>query len=255
MSYALHLSSSLDSFWRRKHTLLKAAKPMSKKVHLHVDQTARKELDERARRLLPNGPPMQLEPHESALHFLRGVSSRATLALPAFYLFLGSNGNESTKCSVPGYAGVVLRHEVRFSSINTITLSCRKAFDHAAKGLTGAAFGKASDTTIFQVAENWSSFANRPVDEALAALGLLRSLFQTCAQANSSLLKSKSTLCQRVGLLKQHADRSAAHLTSEPYEFSPIDCAHFVAAFTLMGEIIRSFDNSLEQLPYATGWY
>lgn len=211
-------------------------------IQFRVNQTAKKELNDRARRLQPSGPPIRLKPHESAVQFLRGVSSRATLVLPAFYLFVGSNADGADNCSVPGYAGVVLRHEVQFSSINTITLSCRKAFDHAATGLTGATFAKASDGTLSQVAEYWASLSSRPPDEAIAALVLLRSLFETCARTSASLFKSQATLCQRIGLLKQHADRSAAHLTLEPYEFSPGDCAHFVAALALVGEIIRSFD-------------
>src|SRR6185295_1390756 len=45
-------------------------------------------------------------------------------------------------------------------------------------------------------------------------------------------------------LLKQYADHAAAHLSLDSYEFSTLDCVHVVAALTVIGEIIRSFDDS-----------
>ncbi|MFM9883541.1 MAG: hypothetical protein ACKVQT_10985 [Burkholderiales bacterium] len=50
--------------------------------------------------------------------------------------------------------------------------------------------------------------------------------------------------------MKQYANRSAAHLSLEYYEFSILDCAHVVAAMTMIGEIIRSFDDPLTQSNY-----
>lgn len=206
------------------------------KIEIRVDDGESKALAARAQRSQPSGAPLSPDPTTSAVQFLRGVSSRATFVLPAFYLFLGANSQHSDVCSVSGYPGLVLKHAMRFSSINTITLCCRKAFDHAANGLTGAAFAKSSDETLCKVAEYWANSSARSAHEANSALALLRT--------SSRLLAGTTTLGKRIGLLKQHADRSAAHLTLENYEFSTLDCAHVVGALTLIGEIIRSFDDA-----------
>jgi hypothetical protein len=223
------------------------------RIQIRTDTREADALSDRAMRLKPSGPPLRLDPLTSAVQFLRGVSSRATLSLPAFYLFLGSSVEGREPCSVPAYPGIVLTHWVRFSSINTITLSCRKAFDHAATGLTGAVFAKTSDSVLHAVADYWAKSSGRPVDEALSALVLLRAVFGTCSRTSAVLLNSESTLGKRVGLLKQHADRTAAHLSLESYEFSQVDCAHVVAALTLIGEVIRTFDDASSGPDYYNG--
>jgi len=55
---------------------------MTSKLTLTWDQSAERVLADRAERLKPHGPPMQLNPLEQAVHFLRGVGSLATMALP-----------------------------------------------------------------------------------------------------------------------------------------------------------------------------
>src|SRR5712692_10043211 len=98
---------------------------------------------------------MPLNPLERTVHFLRGVGSLATMVLPAFYLFHGANADGDQACAIEGYPGVVLKHAIKFSSVGTVSLSCRKAFDHGATGLTGANFAKNSDKTLEGVAEYW----------------------------------------------------------------------------------------------------
>lgn len=213
-----------------------------------VDLSAERELAERAERLKPSGPPLQLTPLERSVQFLRGVYSRATMALPAFYLFHGAK--TAGACSIEGYPGVVVKKAIEFSSIGTLSLSCRKAFDHSASGLTGSSFAKNSDENLMKLAEYWSAKSNRPVQEALAALVLLRSIFRDCAKTDTALFIAPAPLGRRIGLLKQYANRSAAHLSLEGYEFCTIDCAHVVAALTMIGEIIRSFDDPLSQANY-----
>jgi hypothetical protein len=215
---------------------------MAAKLTITLDKNAERALAERAERLKPRGAPIELDPVGRSIHFLRGVNSRAMMTLPAFYLFLGTNSNSDKPCAVKGYPGVVLKHAIRFSSLNTISLSCRKVFDHGAKGLTGANYGRNSDETLAQVAKYWSGNSKRLFEEAFAGLNLLRSIFQDCAKTATLLLGEAAPLGRRIGLLKQHADRSAAHLSLEDYEFSTLDCAHVVAALTVIGEIIRSFD-------------
>ena len=216
---------------------------MAAKITFTLDQSAERELADRAERLKPSGPPVHLNPVERAIHFLRGVSSRATVALPAFYLFLGARAGGDHSCTVDGYPGIVFKHAIEFSSVGTVSLCCRKAFGDRAKGLTGVNFAKSSDVILERVGEYWAANSNRPPEEALAALTLLRLVFADCSKANRDLLNAVAPLGRRVALLKQYADRSAAHLSLEDYEFSILDCAHVVAALTLIGEIVRSFDN------------
>jgi hypothetical protein len=216
---------------------------MAPKLILTLNKSAERELADRAERMKPQGPPMQQNPKELAIHFLRGVHSRATMALPAFYLFLGTNVDGTQACAIEGYPGLIFKGALNFSSIGTVTLSCRKVFDHA-KGLTGASFAKTSDEILKEVAEYWSKSSCRPVQEAFAALSLLKSIFRDCSKTDTALFDAKFLLGRRIGLLKQYANRSAAHLSLESHEFSTLDCAHVVAALTMIGEIIRSFDDS-----------
>ncbi len=214
------------------------------KIVLKIDRTAERELTERAKRMTRPGPPFDVSPLERGVQFLRGVSSRATMALPAFYLFHAAVINTNGACTIEGYAGVVFERYVKFSSLATVALACRKAFDHDANRLTGARFAKTSDTTLEEHAEYWAKHSTRPRQDAYAALYLLRSIFRDCAKTDTALFKTATPLGQRIGLLKQYADRSAAHLSIEDYAVAVLDCAHVVAALTLIGEIIRSFDDS-----------
>lgn len=214
------------------------------KIVIRPDTSEARALAGRAQRMKPSSAPIRLDPLTSVVQFLRGVNSRATMSLPAFYLFLGSNVEAEGACRVLGYPGAVLTHWTRFSAINTITLSCRKVFDHAAGGLTAAALTKSSDATLAKAADYYANRANRDQGEAWAALLLLREVFRECARPSAALLGGGSTLGKRVGLLKQHADRSAAHLSLDSYEFSPVDCAHVVGAMTLLGEVVRTFDDA-----------
>lgn len=213
------------------------------KISLKLDRSAESELTRPAKRLARKAESFQLNPLERGVHFLRGVGSRATMALPAFYLF-NAAASDASSCLIDGYAGNVLKHSIRYSSLATVALACRKAFDHGAKGLTGANFAKTSDTTLAEHADYWARHSNRPLQEAQAALCLLRSVFRDCAKTDANLFKDATLLGQRIGVLKQYADRSAAHLSFEDYAVAALDCAHVVAALTLIGEIIRSFDDS-----------
>lgn len=211
-------------------------------ITLTKDRTSEIELLARAARQFPTGQPVALDPSTSSILFLRAAASRAAMALPAFYLLLASTGPSQPASSVPGYAGVVFRHAINFSSISTVTLACRKLFDHKATGMTGAWFGKRSDADLARIATYWADKSSRPFDDALAALKFLRSVFQHCARTSNSLLAMNIPLCQRIGLLKQHGDREAAHLSMENYEFTPVDSGHVIAAMTIIGTIINSFD-------------
>lgn len=220
------------------------------RIVLTVDRSAEQELAERASRMTPRSQGVSLNPVERSIHFLRGVFSRSTMALPAFYLLHASGTKRESTCLIEGYPGVVFRHSVEFSSLATIALACRKAFDHGSKGLTGSNFAKTSDAALEEHAKYWAEWSARSVEDAHAALILLRSIFRDCSKTDANLFREATPLGRRVGLLKQYADRAAAHLTSDDYAVSALDCAHVVAALTIIGEIIRSFDGPESQPTY-----
>jgi hypothetical protein len=222
-------------------------------VKITIDQSAEAELADRVNRMQRKGPPIELPPVTRAVQFLRGVSSRATMTLPSFYLYLGSNispAGGDPAAAIKGYPGLVFQHATKFSAISMITLACRKTFDHDPKKMTGGFFAKISDQVLLGVAEYWANKSKRSLDDALAALGLLKAVFADCSKTDTSLFKASAVLGRRIGLLKQYADRSAAHLTLENYEFTPLDCSHVVAALTVIGEIIRSFDDHEHSTSY-----
>jgi hypothetical protein len=170
------------------------------------------------------------------------------MALPAFYLFLGTSDlNGHHKNLVPDYPGVILKEYLKFSSLNTITLACRKIFDHSTDKMSGKNFVNWSDQAMNGLAEHWSSSSGRTLQDAEKALVFLQTIFRDLSKHSKQLLSSEETLGRRIGLLIQHANRSAAHLSLESYEFDIFDCAHVVAALVMIAEIIRSFHASQEQ--------
>ncbi|EIM01476.1 hypothetical protein RHOFW510R12_36540 [Rhodanobacter sp. FW510-R12] len=81
------------------------------------------------------------------------------------------------------------------------------------------------------------------MEECYTALSFLRRFFSECSKSETELLRSDGQLQKRIGLLVQHANRAAAHLSLEDYSLDIIDLAHFAAACTVIGEIVRSFDS------------
>lgn len=224
-------------------------------LRITIDRSAEQALAERVARMRRTGPPLNSPPATRAIQFLRGVSSRASLILPQFYLYLGSNASPSEGRPaglIKGFPGLVFQHSVKFAAISAIALACRKIFDNDAKSgsLTGRNFAKISDQVQAEVAEYWAKSSNRSVEDAQAALGLLKGVFDACSKSDSELFTAAPVLGRRVGLLKQYANHSAAHLTLENYEFTPLDCAHLIGSVTIIGEIIKSFDDPGHSVTY-----
>jgi len=84
--------------------------------------------------------------------------------------------------------------------------------------------------------------SGRAKKDALNALQVLRDFFKACSKHENNLLKDGSRLCKRIGLLKQYANRSAAHLTLENYQVTWLDVLHVTASTLVVAEIIRPFD-------------
>lgn len=205
---------------------------------------AKEDLLERSQRLVRTGQPYKLVGVTRSIQFLRGVASRASFCLPAFYHFLGAASAQQDTNISDDYAFCVARSHAEFSNLSILSLACRKIFDHDTKtDLTGANFSKASDSVLNEHAEFWAGNSPYGYDEALSALKFLRRFFAECSKTDTVLLKSDSQLQKRIGLLKQHADRAAAHLSLENYEINIVDLAHFTGAIVLVGELIRRFDS------------
>ncbi|WP_448099946.1 hypothetical protein [Luteibacter jiangsuensis] len=187
-------------------------------------------------------PPLQLTPLNRSVHFLRGVYSRATFASASFYAFVGASGEDEGTPAVADFPGVVFHNFLEHTAFASLTLDCRKAFGESIKGLTGGFFGKVSDELLVEHAAFWAKRASAPPADALAALRFLRMLFRRLSKHRAELLRGPSELEQRIGLIKFHADRAAAHLSLDDYAIDVLDMAHFAAALVIIGEIIRAFD-------------
>jgi hypothetical protein len=192
--------------------------------------------------MAPIAAPAELDALNQSIHFLRGVSTRASLCLPAFHFFVGSIGKPLNDRGENSQSTLVSASYMEFSCLNTMTLVCRKVFDHSISGLTGAKFSKTADDVLTRHAALWAGWSGRSSEDAVTALRFLRSFFAVCSKHTNVLLRSPTALQKRIGLLKQHADRSAAHLSLDSYEIDLLDLAHFVASICLVGEIIRGFD-------------
>ncbi|WBX92835.1 hypothetical protein [Pseudoxanthomonas mexicana] len=224
---------------------------MTAKIVFTFKDEAKDELRARSEKMVRTGPPFKLAGTGRSVQFLRGVFSRASLCIPAFYHFLGSSCAKNDAKDSNDFAFRVAQTYSEFSDLNTLTLSCRKLFDNASKpDLTGGNFARTSDSTLVEHAEYWAKISGRNPEECLAALRFLRRFFSECSKSETELLRSEGQLQQRIGLLIQHANRSAAHLSLEDYSLDIIDLVHFTAACTVVGEIVRSFDRPSLQPTY-----
>lgn len=203
------------------------------------------QLSTRAQRMTRKGRPIELRSLEKSVQFLRMVSWRGMMALPALYTFYAAT-IEDSRCHIDGFAGLVTRSFLKFTSLNTIALVCRTAFDHEAKGasLTGKGFAKISDPILLEHADYWAKRSGLPVEDATRALRLLRRVFGDCSKTDTDLLAGASTLGKRIGLLKQYAHRHAAHSSQENFSVAIHDMGHVVAALTVISQIINTFDDS-----------
>ena len=189
-----------------------------------------------------------LDRHVEAIQFLRGVSSRASLILPALYNQLGARS--AAQNGTNPYWRTVQATSLEFSSLQTISFICRSVFDDSKKGITGKKFATISDNTLQSVANYWGDKTKRSTEEASKALVLLREVLRRCARQPKLLFDGATVLERRIGLLKLHANREAAHLSLEPYLFDVLDLIHVVAAITVVGAMIYDFDSGTQETGY-----
>jgi len=79
---------------------------------------------------------------------------------------------------------------------------------------------------------------------------LLRDVFKRCAQQPKQLFDASSLLERRVGLVKFHGHRQAAHITLDSYLFHTWDLVHVVAAIAMIGAMIIDFDDRTRMKGY-----
>ena len=207
-------------------------------------------LRERAQRMVRKAPPLQLDRVTASIHFLRGALSRVGMCLPAYYLLAGANAAAREAEVTDDYPFKVAQRHVEFTALSTLTMACRKIFDHAGSSkLIGGEFAKGSDAILTGHATYWAQSCSASEEDALCALKFLREFFELCSKTSNQLLTGSHALQMRIGLLKQHANHEAAHLTLENYAINLEDIAHVVGALVMVGEIIRSFDRAMDTGP------
>jgi hypothetical protein len=149
-----------------------------------------------------------------------------------------------------------LRPSARALRLKCFTPSSQQADTSAMSRITSDRLSRTvckadiSDVTLLSVAECWAERTKAPIEDAAKALRLLRDLFRHCARPRKTLLDAPSLLERRVGLLKYHADRQAAHITLEPFLFHLIDLVHVVAAVAVVGAMIIDFDDATRGTKY-----
>lgn len=217
-------------------------------LHLNCGDHASGNLNARIAELKKRDVRVALDAKVQGIQFLRGVAGRASFVLPAYYEQLAAS------IALPqlgiAYSRRVQATNTEFSSILALSLICRSVFDDAASGLTGKNFARSTDDVLSLVAKFWSEKGKRPASDAFKALKLLRALFQRCARPRRLLLDAPSLLERRIGLLKHHADREAAHISLEPFLFHVLDLIHIVAVITIIGAIIVEFDDPARGTEY-----
>jgi hypothetical protein len=182
-----------------------------------------------------------LDPLVKSIQFLRGVSSRATFVLPSLYFQWGAQVSLADR-TLP-YWQRVQAAQVEYASLQMMSLACRAVFDDSLTGMTGKNFAKVSDPVLLSMAHFWSKDSGQPVADALKALTLLRGVFKRCAHQPKQLFDASSLLERRVGLVKFHGHRQAAHITLDSFLFHTLDLVHVVAAIAVVGAMIIGFDD------------
>lgn len=201
------------------------------------------DLGSRATKMLRTQEPIRLVGVNRSIHFLRGVFSRSSMCLPAFYYFLGSASAHEEAKKTEDYPFKIAQTYSEYANLSVLSLACRKIFDHAAKpDLTGGNFGKLPNSVLEDHAAYWVTLSGRHFDDCRNALIFLRLFFAEYSKTDTVLLQANGDLQKRIGLLKQHGDRAAAHLSLQDYSLDILDLVHVTAAVVIVADIIRSFD-------------
>jgi hypothetical protein len=221
----------------------------------------------RIERVAKPPPALDSDPSTRAILFLRAAAGRASLCLPAFYVFLGAEASTDEQKKNWSHAQFVKRYALRFSAIGTIALCARAIFDHHAVASSGELYAKNVTTLsakdVEKVSAYWANGDVRKEEDARLGLAFVRKTLTRCAININDAKKSGCILTRRVGLLKAYANREAGHISLNTYEFDHLDVVHVVAATALLGAVIHHFDrredtgaqylNGIDESAYAAG--
>jgi hypothetical protein len=177
--------------------------------------------------------------------FLRAVAGRASLCLPALYQFLGAAHATPEDPDIKRrwtYPSQVEHYMAEFSSLCVIALSLRAIFDHAKGPLSARTIASLKPEEAQSLAEYWKTKNRSKAEDADAGLEFVCDLLQRCAISIGSAKRSECVLTRRIAMLKAYADRTAAHITLQDYEFTIPDVAHAALATCLLGAVIHQFD-------------
>lgn len=178
-----------------------------------------------------------------AVQYLRHASGRAAIALSAFYFYFGAvvASERSPKAS---HIEIVKRQTINYASTWTIALCVRSIFDRHAKGeLSSKVLLNLNRADYDEVVRYWSERNGANAGDAGLALAFITRMLTRCGVPIGKPETCDCILTRRVALLAAYADRVAAHISLEDYEFSVLDVAHVVAATAIWAAVIHGFDN------------
>lgn len=120
---------------------------------------SRKNLTARIQELRRRDVRSTFEPHVRVIQFLREVSNRAPLMLPALYVWVGASA-QSVERGLR-YSKVVQAKMAEHSSLLSMSMISRAVFDGSNDRLTGKAVATAPETAVRQVAKHWNEQSGR----------------------------------------------------------------------------------------------
>jgi hypothetical protein len=135
------------------------AKPLT--LRIQWTDFASKNLNARIAELRRRDQRVEMDAIVESIQFLRGVGSRASHVLPAFYTLVDSSISSKAGSDANAWKRTQAA-SLNFSALQTITLICRSIFDDSRNGLTGKRFANVSDVALASIAEHWSQFSTRP---------------------------------------------------------------------------------------------
>lgn len=188
------------------------------------------------------------EPSTRAVLFLRGACGRAALCHSNFYLYVGAtiSSENEIRSWIPPHR---LRHyAIRHSAISTIALGIRSMYDDVrSSDLNAKRVISLSDVDFAKVVSYWANGEQEKEARARRTLSLIQRVLARGAVSIDAAAKSPCVLTRRIALMKAYADRQAAHVSHENYEYDVFDVAHVVAATAIVGAMIHEFDEPTEK--------
>lgn len=184
------------------------------------------------------------EPHVRAILYLRAASARADLCHANFYLYVGAtiSSEAEIRSWIPSHR--VRQYAIRYSAINTIALGIRSIYDDAKNSDLNAK--RVVSLSDFDLEKVVSYYGGKGDTQPGLRLALIQRVLARGAVSINAAASSSCVLARRIALMKAYADRQAAHVSLDNYEYDVFDVAHVVAATAIVGAIIHELDDPSE---------